>query len=59
MNREQMMDRLIESFGFEDNRVIWFGNLCELYEDNEWNNKCLEGIFGSLLDLAQYESELN
>ena len=59
MSREQMIDRLIESFGFEDSRVIWFINLCELYVDNEWNNKCLEGIFGSLLDLAQYESELN
>lgn len=59
MSREQMIDRLIESFGFEDSRVIWFVNLCELYVDNEWNNKCLEGIFGSLLDLAQYESELN
>ena len=58
MTREQMIDRLIESFGFEDNRVIWFINLCELYVDNEWNNKCLEGIFGGLFDLAQYESEL-
>ena len=58
MDREQMMNRLIESFGFEDSRVIWFCNLCELYVNNEWNNKCLESIFGALLDLAQYQSEL-
>lgn len=58
MDREQMMNALIATFGFEDSRVIWFCNLCELYVDNEWNNKCLEGIFGSLLDLAQYASEL-
>ena len=58
MNREQMMDALIVAFGFEDSRTIEFCGLCEQYENNEWNNKCLEGIFGSLLDLAQYRSEL-
>ena len=52
MDREQMMNALIVAFGFEDSRTIEFCNLCELYEDNEWNNKCLEGIFESLLNLT-------
>ena len=58
MTRKQMIDRLIASFGFEDSRVIWFCSLCEEYAENEWNNKCLEGLFGALLDLAQYAAEL-
>ena len=58
MDRKTMIDRLIKSFGLEDSRVIWFCGLCEKYDDTEWNNKCLEGIFGGLLDLAQYEAEL-
>lgn len=52
MTREQMQDRLIKSFGHEDDRVIWFCGLCETYVENEWNNKCLEGLFSALLDLA-------
>ena len=58
MTREEMIDRLVKSFGHEDSRVVWFCGLCEEFEENEWNNKCLEGLFGSLLDLAQYSAEL-
>lgn len=58
MTREQMQDRLVKSLGMEDSRVIWFFNLCEEYEDNEWNNKCLEGVFGAILDLVQYVAEM-
>lgn len=58
MTREQMQDRLIKSFGHEDTRVIWFAELCEQYPESDWNNKCLEGIFSALIDLAQYSAEL-
>lgn len=58
MSREQMQDRLIKSFGHEDDRVVWFCEMCEMYPENEWNNKCLEGLFSALLDLAQFLAEL-
>lgn len=29
MTREQMMDKIIAKFGFEDKRTIWFCRLCE------------------------------
>lgn len=29
MTREQMMDKIIKKYGFEDERTIWFCNLCE------------------------------
>ena len=29
MTREQMMDKIIKKYGFEDTRTIWFCNLCE------------------------------
>lgn len=29
MTREQMMDKIIKKYGFEDARTIWFCNLCE------------------------------
>lgn len=59
MTREQMQDQLNKSFGHKDDRVVWFRGLCEKYPENEWNNKCLEGIFSALLDLAQYSAELD
>ena len=49
MTREKMIDRLVKKFGHEDNRVIWFCGLCEEYEENEWNNRGLEGLCISLL----------
>lgn len=29
MTREQMMDNIIKKYGFEDERTVWFCNLCE------------------------------
>ena len=52
MTREQMIDVLIVTFGFEDSRTVEFSKLCERYEDNEYNNKFLKGVFNSLLDLS-------
>lgn len=58
MTREQMIDHLINIFGLEDSRVIWFCGLCEQYPSNKWNDGCLTGIYHCLFDLVQYESEL-
>ena len=58
MSRKNMMAQIIKSFGFEDERTIWFIELCEEYPDTEHNNKCLEGIFGALINLEQYRAEL-
>ena len=58
MTRKEMQDKLIRVFGMEDSRVVWFFQLCEDYDDNEWNNKCLEGMVMALLDIARIQSEM-
>lgn len=39
--REQLTDRLIRLYGFENNIVIAFCELCEKWADNELNNRAL------------------
>jgi len=39
--REQLTDRLIRLYGFENDIVIAFCELCENWTDNEWNNRVL------------------
>lgn len=58
MNREEMKNRLIRALSLEHPAVVEFFRLCEEYEDNAWNNRCLFGMFEALLDLVQYASEL-
>lgn len=42
--REQLMDRMIRIYGFENEIVIQFCEMCEKMENNEWNDKCLETL---------------
>ena len=58
MNREEMQNRLIKALGFEHPAVVEFYRLCDEYDDNAWNNRCLFGMFEAILDLVQYASEL-
>lgn len=39
--RENLMDRMIKIYGFENPIVIEFCRLCEAWESNEWNDKVL------------------
>lgn len=39
--RENLIDRMIHLYGFENPIVIEFCKLCERWEENEWNNKAL------------------
>lgn len=39
--REELADRLIRLYGFENDITISFCKLCEQWEENEWNNKVL------------------
>lgn len=39
--REQLIDRMIRLYGFEDEIVIMFINFCESYEDNDLHDKML------------------
>lgn len=39
--REQLVDRMIAIYGMENEIVIDFCNLCERFENSEWNDKCL------------------
>ena len=35
--RENLIDRLIHVYGFEDPIVIQFAGMCERYADNAWS----------------------
>lgn len=39
--RENLIDRMIAIYGYEDKVVIQFCEMCDRLEDNEWNNKIL------------------
>lgn len=58
MTREDAKNAIARALGLEDSRTIWFFQLCEDYEPTEHNDKCLIGIFEALMDLVQYEAEL-
>lgn len=40
--RENLMDRMIRIYGYENPIVIEFCRLCEEWEENAWNDKVLE-----------------
>ena len=40
-NRENLIDRMIRIYGFENKIVIDFAHLCETWEENKWNNTVL------------------
>lgn len=39
--RENLMDRMIRIYGYENPIVIEFCRLCEEWEENDWNDKVL------------------
>lgn len=39
--RENLIDRMIRLYGFENPMVIEFCRMCEDWEDNQWNDKVL------------------
>ena len=39
--RENLIDRMIAIYGFENPIVIRFCRMCEDWEDNNWNNTIL------------------
>ena len=39
--REELTDRLIRLYGFENDIVIAFCEICEKWDDDEWNNTLL------------------
>ena len=40
--RENLIDRMIKIYGYEHEIVLEFCRLCENWESNVWNDKCLE-----------------
>ena len=40
--RENLIDRMIRIYGYEHEIVLEFCRLCENWESNDWNDKCLE-----------------
>ena len=39
--RENLLDRMIHIYGFEDSIVIQFAEMCERYANNSWNDDVL------------------
>lgn len=39
--REELINRMIRIYGYENPVVIQFCELCEKLDYTEWNNKCL------------------
>lgn len=39
--REQLLDRMIRIYGYEHPIVLDFCKLCNNFDENEWNDKCL------------------
>ena len=40
-NRENLIDRMISIYGYEDKIVIDFARLCETWEETKWNDTIL------------------
>ena len=39
--RETLVDRLVHIYGFENDIVVAFCEICEAWANNEWNNHLL------------------
>lgn len=39
--RESLVNRMIQIYGTQHKFITEFRRLCETWEDNDWNNKCL------------------
>lgn len=40
--RENLLDRMIRLYGFENPMVIQFADMCEKYSNNSWNDSVLQ-----------------
>jgi hypothetical protein len=57
MTREEMMNNAIRKYGFEHPWVIQFCKHCEDWEQNEWNDKCLESLYLAMIHYQVEEEE--
>ena len=55
--REHMLTKVIEKFGFEDDRVILFAQRCEAYEDSDTANEAILTEYIELLEANISEEE--
>ena len=46
---EEMYDNLIHKYGHEHPIVIQFGLLAERWDNTNWNKKCMEILYRSLI----------
>ena len=51
LKREEMKNRIANALGLENRCVVEFFRLCDEYEDSDWNNKCLNGIFDNMMSI--------
>lgn len=53
--RESLIDRMIRIYGFEHKLVIEFIKMCEAWEENDWNNRCLAVLVASHEDSPVFD----
>lgn len=57
MTREKMIDNLIERYGFEHPWVVAFCKWCEEWEENDWNNGCLNASYEAMMNYVEKDEE--
>lgn len=57
MTRETMIDNLIRRYGFEHPWVVAFCTWCEKWEENEWNNNCLQNCYDVMINHVEEDEE--
>ena len=55
--REHMLTKVIEKFGFEDDRVILFAKRCAAYEESDTANEVILTEYIELLEANISEEE--
>ena len=56
--RNQLMDKIINKLGHENEATIWFCNLCEEIELTEEKNNQLEELLNRLFDLIKLSNKI-
>lgn len=54
--RKKIEDKTLQHFGFEHSSTFFIFKLLDEYEDNRHNNKCIEEILNSLIELENYKN---
>ena len=52
-----MIDNLIRRYGFEHPWVVAFCTWCDHWEENEWNNNCLQNCYDVMINHVEEDED--